>query len=532
MGVLAASGFGGWDWGVLGGYVALLVLAGAWLARRGAKGAEDYFLAARSMPAWAVAVSLLATAQSSATFVGVPEQGFGGDLRYLSTNIGTVIAGVVVAAFFLPVYYRLNVATPYQMLETRFGPGARLGASIAYLVGRVMASGARVYIGAVPFAVAVFGDASPTHLLVSIAAFMVFGSLFTLVGGVRSAIWTDVIQVGVYLGAAIALLVVLLMKIPAGPGEIWTALVHPPEGPSKLTVLRVGLDPSKPGWGFDPSDQFTLLTAVFGFSLLNMAAFGTDQDLTQRTLTCRGPARAGWSLVASTFAVTIPVLLLFSTLGLLLYIFYQRPDVMGPAYVGGKGGSVESMIDFAMLHAPAGMAGLVIAGMLAAGPAGINASLNSMASSFVADVYRPLRPDRDETHYLTVGRLGTVGAGVLLALFAGVCVVWREQSGGTFIDFALRVMTFAYAGLLGVFLVALFTRRGSGASAVAALVTGFAAVLVMQPWAWRLWAPLVGLGEMKLAYPWQLAIGTAAAALVCAAAPGGIIGPNIGRRDA
>ncbi|MBC7834468.1 MAG: sodium:solute symporter [Phycisphaerales bacterium] len=508
------------DWAVLAGYFLLLIGVGWYFSRRASKSTSDYFLAARSMPGWAVALSLLATAQSSATFIGVPELSYSGDLRYLSANIGTAIAAIVVAAFFLPVYYRLNVATPYQMLETRFGPGARLAASTSYLVGRVMASGARIYIGALPFSLAIFGDETAQHLAVCIAGFILFGALFTLLGGVRAAIWTDVIQVGVYLGAALVLLLILWNKLPGSIADIHQSLSHPPDGgPSKLTILRLGIDPQKPWLGFNPADSFTLLTAVFGWSLFNMAAFGTDQDLTQRMLTCRSAAKAGRSLVVSAVLVTLPVLLLFFSLGLLLYLYDLQSGVAAATGPGMSTESTKALVRFGLFDSPAGVAGLLIAGMLAAGPAGINASLNSMSSSFVTDIYRHLAPRQSESHYLRIGRLGTIGAGIALGAFAVACTALRGET--PLIDFALGVMVFAYAGLLGVFLTALFTRRGTSFSAIAAMITGAAAMVVLDPGVMAKLSTLrgVNLGNFTLAAPWRMLIGTALAMTVCCSVP-------------
>lgn len=509
------------DWLVLGVYFALLVTTGIVLSRRKPKGADDYFLADRRMPAWAVAISLLATVQSAATFVGVPEQGYGGDLRYLSTNIGSVLAAIILFKLFIPAYYRLNVSTPYQLLATRFGPGAMQAASGTYMLGRILATGARQYMGALPFSLAVFGDARLEHIALVTAGFMLFGILYTFAGGVRSVIWTDVLQVTVYIGAALAIIAVLLSKIPADTGQIWSALVHPPSGESKLTVFKLGLTPGEPWWGFDPAEKFTLLTVVFGFMLINLGALGADQDLTQRTLTCDSPVRAGWSVVGGTL-IGIPATVIFSVIGLLLYIFYNRPDLMGQSHaIVPVADSTEAFISFSLTQMPAGMAGLMIAGMLAAGPAGINSSLNSMASSFLNDVYRPVLKGRSERHYLLIGRLAVIGWGVILGCSAVLCALWRSQSGGqTLIDFALSVMTFAYAGLLGVFFTALLTRRGNSLSAIAALGAGFITVLIFQPFVWTWWMGLTpwtadNLAGLKIAYPWHLLIGTLVATGVC-----------------
>ncbi|HYD01966.1 MAG TPA: hypothetical protein VEB22_12130 [Phycisphaerales bacterium] len=490
------------DWTVLAAYVALLLVAGWFLARGEAKDVKGYFLAARSMPAWAVAIAILATAQSAATYVGAPEKGWNGDLRYLLANLGVVVAAIVVSTVFLPVYYRLNVQTPYQLLETTCGPAARRTASAWYLMGRFTASGVRVYIGALPFCLAVFGEITPTGLVACIAGFMAFGAVFTLAGGVRAAIWSDVIQVGIYLGSAVVLLLILLGHIPLRGGALWDALVTGPphaDGASKgLTVVGPLSE------NFDLSRPFTVLTGLTGWALLNIAFFAMDQDLTQRLLACKSSKEAAKSLLINTVAITFPVVVLFCSLGLLMGVFYARPDVMGSVpVVEGAGLGDEStrrLVDFSSLHAPAGVLGLMLAGVLAAGPAGINSSLNSMASSVIADLYRPANPGKSDRHYVVAGRIATVVCGVVMAIFAASCIALRGRQD--LIDFALGVMPYFYSGLLGVFAGAVILRGVPQGWAVAAMPTGLVTVVALAIWT-------------RWASPWQLVVGSAAAFAVC-----------------
>ncbi|MBL8759980.1 MAG: sodium:solute symporter [Phycisphaerae bacterium] len=505
------------DWLVLAAYFALLVGSGvffAWRAKRKRLSSEGYFVGDHSMPVWAVAISILATAQSAATFTGVPEQAFTGSIVYLSTNLGSIIAAVVLAFFFIPAYYRLGVTTPYQLLERRFGPGAKLAASWAYMLGRVFASGSRVYIGAIPVCLAIFGDTSADHLAISIGAFMVFGVIYTLAGGITSVIWTDVMQVCVYLGAALVAIIILASRVSAPWGEVIGALTHGgPEGASKLTLFPTAMGSG----GFDWASDMNIFTILTGFVLIALASHGTDQDLVQRMLTCKSAA-AGSKSVITGMIVAIPTVALFMVLGLLLWVYYQRPELMSrpPGAPPGKPSVV--LLEFIMREMPAGAAGLMIAGVMAAGPAGINSGLNSMSSTFVSDVYRPRFQGRDEEHYLRVGRIATAAWGAVLGMFALVCIPWKEHSGQSIIGFVLSVMNFAYAGLLGVFFSALFTKRGSTASAIAALFAGFVAVLLLRPEVMDQWTEWLGLREavtVRFAFPWQLVIGTLVAFVVC-----------------
>lgn len=517
--MLTLAAFHALDWVVLAGYFALLLGTGIYFnAREKNRSAEDYFLAGRRMPVWAVTFSILATAQSAATFIGVPQQAYVGNLVYLSTSIGPLIAAFVVAGVFIPAYYRARVTTPYELLHSRFGAGARKATSVAFLIGRLMASGARTFIGALPVSLAIWGDTHPAHVTVAIAIVMSVGTVYTLWGGVSSVIWTDVIQVCVYLGAAVVAVLVLLHRIPIGIGDLLHTLANTPADPSlglaggsKLRIVDAGIP-------FDPAKEMTLWTALTGFMLLNLAVFATDQDIVQKSLTCPS-ARQGALTVLTGTLVGIPVVALFLVIGLLLYIYYQRPDIMGGA--GPPPGTVlpdsRNIFQTFILGAmPPGLAGLMIAGVLAIGPAGINATLNGMSSTLVNDLYRPLVPAAPARHMVHAGRVGVIACGVAMAGFAIGCVYWQQAAGLTLVSFAMAVMSYAYAGLLGVFLTALLTNRGSSVSVIAALFAGFLGVLVVTPgvWAW-LRGPIPLLPDLNLAFPWQLTIGTAVAVAVC-----------------
>lgn len=509
----------GLDWVVLAAYGLALVGAGWWFSRRRVGSSSEYFLAGRSMPAWAVALSALATAQSAATFIGVPEQSYAGNLTYLLGNIGPLLAAVVVARVFLPAYYRAGVGSPYELLETRFGVTARVATSWTYLLGRMLASGARTYMGALPLSLAVFGDASTQHVAMSIGVIMLVATVLTLVGGIRSVIWTDVLQVCVYMGAAVAAVVVLLVLIPAPISAIAATL----QEAGKLRVLDWGVSSAGVAWG----SPFTVLTACTGLMLLNLAAYATDQDLVQRSLTCTSAGQAARSVWYATL-LGIPVGLVFLVIGLLLFVYYQRPELMGaarPAVVPGQSKDVFQM--FILSDMPVGVRGLMIAGVLAIGPLGINATLNSMASTLMGDTIARGRARGGEVpasigkRDVFLGRLCVVACGAVLAATSMLCVVWHQRAGVSLIEFALSIMAFAYTGLLGVFLVALLTRRGSSASVVAALVAGLVVTALLQPmvmgwiWGeksgWPAWISALG----GLASPWRMVMGTGIAVVVC-----------------
>lgn len=532
---LATTTFRPADWAVLGGYLVLLVFTGWWFSRREAKTTHEYFLAGRRMPMWAVSVSIIATSLSAATFVGAPEQSYTGDLTYLSTNIGGLIAVIVVAYVFIPAYYRNNCTTVYELLETRFGPGSKRATSAAFMIGRLFASGARIYIGAIPLSMILFGTSvaeSPNYpmlMICSIAALAVVGTFYTLFGGISSVIWTDVIQTVVLIIAVLAAIVVLLVKIDLPIESIFYQLsgqsdrMLPGGGVDKLNVLDVGLKIGSKGHGFDPSAQFTLLTAILGFSLIGIAANGTDHDMVQRMLTCKNAIQGGRSVLLS-IAIGVPLVLAFLVVGLLLWVFYLN----GSWTFHGPNGTSTNMPDskvvfvqFIIKEMPAGLSGLMLAGLFAAGVGSLTSAINAMAATFIKDFYTRWVPGRPDTHYLSAGRWAVIGWGVALAMFAVACMFWqRAAPGTTLIGLALGVMTFAYAGLLGVYLTALFTKRGNTTSVIWALVTGFVTIAMLQGWAWPHWTkfvPWVGteLSQVKLAFPWHMTIGTGLAFVVC-----------------
>ena len=513
--VIAQSSFAFADWLVLGGYFALLAVSGWWLSRRKQGDTRDYFLGGRSIPMWAVAISFLATAQSAATFLGAPEIAYRGNLTFLSVSIAQVIAALLVAFLFIPRFYRHNVTTVYGLLETKLGRTSKQAASGMFMVGRVFASGARLYMAALAAAMILFGDIQAGQVAVAIGVMVFIGIAYTLVGGVRSVIFTDVIQACVYVGAAIAAIVVLWRLLPfESVGEAVTSLAKPQAAgelsgggaaeASKLTVV----DTSFGGFG----KGFTIWTVLTGWTLLNLAAFATDQDLAQRTLTCRNARSAGRSVVVA-MVVGAPVTLLFLLVGTLLYAYYTHKVSTGAA-AGLPGDDRKVFLTFIMSDMPVGLAGLMIAGLIAAGLSSFNSALHAMASAFVDDIYRAVRPGRDERHYLNVGRSAVVGWGLVLGAFAIVCIAWQQSEGASLIAFALGVMMFAYSGLLAVFLTAMFTRRGNTVSVIAALVTGFVVVLLFQKAVWVRVTPDTWHAHVP-AGPWQMVVATAAAFGVC-----------------
>jgi len=482
------------DWGVVALYALALVGTGIWLSKRQGSG-EDYFLAGRSMPAWAVAISVLATTLSAATFVGGPQQAYAGDLSYLSASIGTIGAATVVAFVFLPAFYAERVTTVYELLERRCGAGAKQTASAMFMLGRVAASGARIYIAAHALSFVAFGSLEPWPLAISCVILAFTGVVYTVAGGIATVIWTDVVQMVVFLGAIAIAGAILASRVFAQTGGVEPAFAALAEA-DKLTLLSGSVRFEEP---------YTLWTALTGFALLNIAAYGADQDLAQRMLTCKGPKQAARSMIGSALA-GLPVTALFMGLGLLLFL----SEPTSPGEYDGANKTVGPFLHFMTTGLPPGVGGVLVAGIFAAGLSSLDSALNAMSSAFVTDFYRKARPARSERHYLTVARLGVAGCGLVLGGFACFCVWYRQGSEGTLLDFALGVMVYAYAGLAGVFLCVLTVKRGGNASAMAGLLTGLALTVGMEVTDRSL------KDGLPFAFPWRLVIAAGVSFGVCA----------------
>lgn len=493
----------------------LVLLCSGWLFNQKAKSAGDYFLGGHNMPMWVVAISVLATSQSAATFLGGPDQGYRSDLSYLATNLGAFLAALFVAMFLIPKFYQRQVYTVYELLEQRFGSAAKRQAGLMYLFGRIFASGARLYMAALAVAMILFGNIESSSVITATLVITITGLVYTVYGGVRTVIYSDVLQAIIYISAAVAVICALLYAIPVDIYTIIEALEKPGPGQSsKLTLFSTSLS-------FGPESVFSLWSVFTGFVLLNIAAFGLDQDMTQRLLTCKN-AREGSKAMLLSVVMVIPVMLLFITIGLLLWVFYTRPDIMMSGTTGEPaptfaGEPVTIFMYYVLTAIPDGIRGLVTVGIIAAALSTLNSGLNSMSSVLIQDLYRPWREahkrDTHEHHYVTAGRVSMVLVAIALGAMACLCYYWQQYSDTPLLQFALGVMVFSYSGLLGVYFVTLFTKRGNRYSVTCALIVGFIVPLSLQPYIAGLWLP--DTWQLSLGFTWQLVLGTLLSTLVC-----------------
>ena len=491
--------FGAIDWAVLVAYLVGVLLIGAWFSRRRGDAADDdYFTAGRSMPAWTVTLSLLATSLSAATFIGAPNEAFHGDLTFLILYLGNVLGVLLVAWLFVPRLYAAGTTTIYGYLGRRLGPGAQRAASLTFLLGRMLASGSRLFLASIPLWMLLTAHDKPLvqarpELVGCVLLVGVVGTAYTLMGGIRAVMWTDVVQLCLVFGAIVATVVIAYRDIGQSPAEIVAYLGEA----RKFQVLD---------WSFDLTKPYTVWTALIGNLVFFTAVFGTDYDLAQRFLTARSVKQGAWSVIASQ-AVGFVAVTLFMAMGLLLFVYYRGSDAGTATGAGGPLAGQPVFVVFMVTKLPPVVAGLAVAGLFASAQSSMDSATNAMAGSFIHDLWRPGASRSDAP-----SRRVTLGVGATLTLFACGCALLYDPAARSFLDFALGVMAYAVTGLLGVFLCAFFTRRGNSVSAVAALLAAAGVMVMAQPW-----AQSVLFGGTRFHWFWAVPVAAGASFVICGA---------------
>ena len=459
-----------------------LVLAVGWTARRRHPSAADLHLGGRDLPAPAILASLVATELSAATFIGVPQAAYVGDWSYLQLAFGALFGKVVVAIVVIPAYYRRGVTTVYGFLGERLGGGSRRAAALAFVGGRILASGVRLFIAALAFATAT-GSTIELAIVVSGAV----AGLYTLFGGIRSVVWTDVLQAFVFLLGAGALLFTLATNAPGGMSSIldWA------NGFDRTRIFHL-----EPLFSLSASNTFGV--GLLGGFFLTLATHSTDHDMVQRLLCARSGRAGAWTLATSALA-NFPLSGLFLLIGTGIAFHYSTaPPMAAPL-------DVDRIVPlFALQEMPTGLRGLVFAGLFAAAMSSLDSAICALSTTWSVDV---LSQDASETRSVRRTRWATVaftGLIVVAALAMAAYDRLLEQSPGessplNLVEFALSSMTVLYGGLLGIFASALLFRRLRDRAGMVALAVGagIGLALFLQP---------VWLGEVRIAWPWWIPI--------------------------
>src|SRR5262245_9860956 len=292
------------DYAVIGGYLVAITLFGSWFAKF-QKTTRDYLLADRSTPWWAICFTIVATETSTLSFIGVPASAYTGNMTFLQLALGYIIGRLLVSAIFLPAYFRGDLVTSYELLQRRFGTPVKTMASGIFLVTRSLADGIRLFATALVIAVVTGVPVSWTVILLGAAMIV-----YTVRGGAAAVIWTDVVQMFVYLAGAALVFFALLNRIPGG----WSEVVSTGAAASKFVFLDLSTKPTA---------IYTLWAGVAGGVALTLATHGTDQFLVQRLLSARSERDAKLGLVLSGFIV-FAQFTLFLVIGVMMFAFYQH----------------------------------------------------------------------------------------------------------------------------------------------------------------------------------------------------------------
>lgn len=483
----------GLDLAIVVAYLAGTVLFGALFARS-ARSYRDYFVAGRHVPWWAVMGSIVATETSTVTFISVPGYAYARDFTFLQLVFGYLLGRIVVAVVFVPAYFKGELLTAYQLLGQRFGGSVKRLAAGLFLITRTLADGFRLFATGLVLAAAFAGTPAlraaagawlpgiDPALALLVAAILVMGAatmIYTYLGGMAAVIWTDVIQLAIYLAGAAIAAWVLLERIPGGWGEVVAA----GGAAGKFRVIDLTWDTAR---------SYTFWSGVVGGAFLTTATHGTDQLMVQRYLCSRSQGQARAALLASGVVVLLQFVI-FLLIGAMLYVYYtgHAPAEAAAFVVEGRLQSDRIFPAFIVAHLPAGVVGLVVAAIFAAAMSTLSSSLNSSAATAMADLYLPLsRRAREAAADLRLSRRLTVAWGVLQVAVALVAI----RLSSRIIDEVLGIASFTNGVILGLFFLGTFTGRVGERAALAGVVAGTAVMLAVRLFtavSWQ-WYVLVG----------------------------------------
>ena len=432
--------------------------------RRGQQDAKDYFLGGRTAPWWALALSIVATETSTLTIIGTPAISYGGNLTFLQLVLGYLIGRVLIVLILLPGYFRGEFLTAYALIEKRFGERMRAVAATTFLITRAVAEGVRVSAIALVVS-AVLGTSERLAVVIVIALTV----LYTFEGGMKAVIWTDVAQLLVYLTGSAVTFWVLLHRIPGGWSEVTQVAAA---AGHKLQVFD---------FSFDLATKYTFWSGLIGGAFLTMASHGTDQTIVQRLLAARNEKDSRRALLTSG-GIIVMQFTIFLLIGVLLFVFAQHAPLLAP---GERTDRILPL--FLVREMPPGLAGLLLASIIAVAMSNVSGSLNSLAASSVLDFARLRGRSADQEKFLRLSRGMTLVWGVVLMGFG--FVKW-----GPVLEAGLTVASLPFGSLLGLFLLGTLDRRASAVGALTGMFAGLATVLSV--WAFT-----------RVAFTWYVLIG-------------------------
>lgn len=414
---------------------------------------KDYFLGDRNIPWWAISLSIVAAETSTLTIISVPGLAYDKDFGFLQLVIGYLAGRVIICYVLIPQYFRGELFTAYQLIERRFGERLRSLTAGLFLLTRAAAEGVRVFAVAIVVRIALgpwLGGVSDFGRdLAAIGVVTLLTLIYTFEGGLAAVIWTDVVQLGIYVAGTIVGFFTILHLVPGG----W-ATIHSVAGAAgKFHVFDFS-------WNFYKT--YTFWSGLIGGAFLTTASHGTDQLIVQRLLAARSEAQSKLALLFSGVVVFFQFAL-FLLIGAMLFVFYKLNP---PAIVFPRTDAIFPT--FIVNFMPIGIRGLLISAILAAAMSNLSAALNSLSSTSVMDFYSRIKPGVSDQTRLKLSRVITIGWGIILFLLALLA-----RHGGKVVEVGLAIASVAYGALLGVFLLGVLTRRTNEGGAMAGMLIGF-----------------------------------------------------------
>ncbi|MBI4547010.1 MAG: sodium/solute symporter [Ignavibacteriae bacterium] len=473
-------GFTALDYVIVAAYLIGIAAVGI-LTSGKQKSTHDYFLGGKAIPWWAVCFAVVATETSTLTFISIPGLAYLTNLNFLQVTFGYLLGRIAVSVLFLPAYARGELQTAYAFLNNRFGSKARNIASVTFMFTRVVADGVRLFATAIPLAILMrgwqsFASVSNEHIyVISIIAMAAITLVYTYIGGVRAVIWTDVIQMFIYLAGAIAAVLVILSELPNG----LDTMLQSSEQAGKFSLVSLGFEKSLSEFFISP---YTLAASLVGGAFLSMASHGTDQLIVQRLLTVKTVRDSQRALIGSGMIVIVQFTI-FLFIGLFLFAYYHGASFTELGLLKAD----EIFPKFIIEQIPTGLSGLIIAGLLAAAMSTLSGSVNSLASATMLDIYKPyFGKNSSDAKDLFLSRIITLLWAILLVCVA-MFFIYSESTA--LVEIALGVASFTYGGLLGMFLLGVMNKKAQQTDAIVGFVSGIITMIVVVSsksfgWTW------------------------------------------------
>ena len=447
------------DWFVVGCYLLLTTWVGHLL--KGTQSTiKDFFLGGRSLPWQAVSGSIIATEISGVTFIGVPGMIYaaGGDFTYIQWGIGSIIARIIVGIYFVRVFYQREIYSPYDYMGNRLGENAKRLATLIFQVGGILGQSVRVLVAAL--ALKVVTPLEFDHCIWIIGFFAVG---WTLMGGMRTVIWTDVMQFFLFVGAGLFSLFWIIGKIEGG----WSQMIQIGTEADKFNLFNLTSDPAV---------GFTLWVAIIAVPFQNLSAFGVDQLNAQRMFCCRNAKDARKAMIASSGALLLTLLMLFVGAGLFAYYEPMRLAGTEPSIFTKDTNTVFPV--WIVTELPVGLRGLILAGIFAAAISSLDSILAALSQTTLG-LLKPVTGENAEKKRLMLSRILVLGWGVLLSIFAIELDSLRGKVNVVVLAFGM--ISYTTGPMLGMFLASLLTPKASVKGLAVGFMLSFILVASLRP---------------------------------------------------